>query len=133
MLGGERFFVDAVRGELMRTILTSVILTAVLSGAMSAAELTATEQLEIQYLKDQIATSHCKFERNGRFYTVEEALAHIEKKQYHFREKINSVEKFIAFAASKSMVSNNPYYIHCPGEEKVPSAQWLREKLRVRK
>lgn len=117
----------------MRTLLTSLILTAALSGVMSAAELTETEQLKIQYLKDQIATSHCKFERNGRFYTVEEALAHIEKKQHYFREKINSVEKFIEFAASKSTWSNNPYYIQCPGEEKVTSAQWLREKLKERK
>jgi hypothetical protein len=64
---------------------------------------------------------------------VEEALAHIEKKQNYFKAKIDSVEKFIEFAASKSTVSNKPYYIKCPGEEKVISLQWLMKKLKERK
>lgn len=114
----------------MRSIAKVIILFLVLSGVVSAAELAESERLKIQYLKDQISASNCEFERNGTLYSVAEALAHIEKKQNYFRAKIDSVEKFIEFAASKSTVSNNPYYIKCLGEKKVTSGQWLMKKLK---
>jgi hypothetical protein len=117
----------------MRNSIRVIILFPVLSGAVFAAELTESERLKIQYLKHQIAASQCEFERNGKRYSSDEALAHIEKKQNYYKAKIDSVEKFIEFAASRSTVSDNPYYLHCPGEEKVTSSQWLIKRLQERK
>jgi len=38
-------------------------------------------------------------------------------------------EKFIERLASNSSLSKKLYYIECAGEEKVPSGDWLMERL----
>ncbi|MGE0823747.1 MAG: DUF5329 family protein [Candidatus Binatia bacterium] len=113
----------------MRNIIKLTLLFLILAKGVAAAELPESEKLKIQYLKEQIATSQCQFERNGKVYAAEDALAHIEKKHRYFTNDIDSVEKFIELAASKSTVSHKPYYLHCPGKDKVSAAQWLMKRL----
>jgi hypothetical protein len=38
-------------------------------------------------------------------------------------------EKFIERLASKSSLSNKPYYIECESEERMAFGQWLMQRL----
>ncbi len=48
-----------------------------------------------------------------------------------FATDINSTEDFIRLSATKSLRSGKPYKVKCPGQDPVPSAQWLLEELEV--
>ena len=87
------------------------------------------EQQKIEFLKTKLISSNCKFERNGKVYTGAKAVKHIDKKYDHFIKEIDSAEKFIELTASKSTISDKPYYILCEGSEKTKSSAWLNQKL----
>jgi hypothetical protein len=91
----------------------------------------ATESLEqtIDYLFHYIAESHAVFIRNGSEHTPQEAVDHIRDKYQYYREKIKTPEDFIRLAASKSMLSGQPYLVRPPGEKERRLDQWLREAL----
>jgi hypothetical protein len=94
-----------------------------------AGELDETERLKIEFLKSELQSSNCEYERNGNLYTVEDALEHINRKQAYFEKKIDTASKFIELSATKSTMSGKHYYVVCPGEEKVRSAVWLQARL----
>ncbi len=87
-------------------------------------------QAEIDHLITYIQNADCKFIRNGKAHTPDEAVEHILKKYDHFKAKINSTEEFIEFCATKSILSDQPYKIGCPNRELVESEHWLLKELK---
>ncbi len=83
---------------------------------------------QIDYLKTKLLLSGCAFERNGKTYTPQEALQHINKKHRYYEDKIDSLDQFIELAASKSMMSGKAYYMMCDGL-RIKSADWLHQRL----
>ena len=91
-------------------------------------------QVEIDHLIKYIQSSDCKFIRNGKAHSSEEAIEHILGKYDHFEDKIKTTEDFIDFCASKSILSKKTYKIGCPDQELVESKHWFLEELkRLRK
>lgn len=86
-------------------------------------------QSEIQHLMDYVAQSGCVYIRNDEAHSAAEAVEHIQKKYDYFKSRVDSAEDFIAWSASKSLISRRPYYIQCSEQDKVPSQQWLLEEL----
>jgi len=87
-------------------------------------------QREIDHLINHVQHSGCKFIRNGKEHTPEEAAQHILNKYDHFKDKITNTEEFIAFCATKSILTNQPYKMRCPGQNLVESKDWLLMELR---
>ena len=87
-------------------------------------------QSEIDHLISYIRNSDCTFIRNGKAYGPEEAVQHILKKYDYFRSKIETAEAFIDFCATKSILSNRPYEIGCPGKDVIENRAWLLMELK---
>jgi hypothetical protein len=98
---------------------------------LSAEDLNDELNQQIDDLKTALLASNCTFERNGKTYTPQEALEHINKKHHYYADKIDSVERFIELSASKSMLSGQAYYMICGGE-RIKSADWLHDKSLLR-
>jgi len=97
--------------------------------AMTAVAGNGQLQAEIDHLIKYIQGSDCKFIRNGKAHSSEEAVEHILKKYDHFEDRIETTEDFIEYCASKSILSKQPYKIGCPGREAVESKRWFMEEL----
>ena len=96
-----------------------------------AAGLSTTARAEIDALLLELEHSGCRFNRNGSWYTAEEARAHLQKKLDYAieRDLLHSTEQFIAEAASRSSMSGEEYLVHCPGGQPQTSAKWLQARL----
>lgn len=84
---------------------------------------------EIDYLLQSIGNSDCTFIRNGERHDAQAAEEHLRMKYSKARRFAPSSEKFIERLASKSYLSKKPYFIECPGQEQVPSGDWLMQRL----
>jgi hypothetical protein len=83
---------------------------------------------EIGHLLDFVASSGCRFERNGTVYDSREARAHIERKYDYIRKRIKTTEDFIRHAASRSSMSGRKYHASCDGKI-LSSEEWLAAEL----
>ena len=83
---------------------------------------------EIEHLLVYIEQSGCAFIRNGREHSAAEARAHIEKKYSHVRDRVETAEEWIEYAAARSSLSGRPYRVLCNSAE-MSSADWLRAEL----
>ncbi|MFV2055260.1 MAG: DUF5329 family protein [Thiohalomonadales bacterium] len=116
----------------MLRIIQSIMLVVLLSlpAAMPThAEINRTDS-EIQYLLRFISQSNCIFIRNGEEHKSQKAREHIERKYDYYRNKVNSAEDFIKYAATKSGFSGKKYMARCNGKT-IPSSQWLLHELSV--
>jgi hypothetical protein len=87
---------------------------------------------EIDHLLGFIASSPCRFVRNGKAYDAAAARDHIARKYDYAKRWIQTAEQFIEYTATKSSTTGEPYRVICPGREE-PSADWLtRELVRFR-
>ncbi len=84
---------------------------------------------EIDYLLSSIGSSKCTFIRNGKRYNSQDAEAHLRMKYRQGKRYASSSENFISRLASVSSVSKKPYYMECDGKERVPSGDWLMQRL----
>ncbi len=84
---------------------------------------------EINHLLEYVKTTHCVYIRNGDKHKGPEAQSHIQRKYDYYVDDIEFTEDFIRLSATKSTMSGDIYQIKCPGEAKVPSAQWLLDEL----
>ena len=84
---------------------------------------------EISYLLSTIGSSNCAFIRNGKRHNAQDAEAHLRGKYRRGKRYAPTSEKFIERLASKSSMSNEPYYIECEGEQRVPCGDWLMQRL----
>ena len=80
---------------------------------------------EINFLLAAIGQSKCVFIRNGKEYDAKDAEAHLRMKYSRGKRYAPTAEKFIERLASKSSMSRKPYYIECPGDEAMPTGDWL--------
>ena len=89
----------------------------------------ANMQAEIRHLLSYVASTQCKYERNGALHTGQEAVAHIKKKYDYFVDDIRTTEDFIEYSATKSKMSGKYYLIHCAEQQPVKSKDWLLAEL----
>jgi hypothetical protein len=89
----------------------------------------ASTQEEINHLLNFVASTDCKYERNGTLHNGTEAVAHINKKYEYYLDDIESAEDFIKYSASKSKMSGKYYKIHCNNKAPVKSQDWLLTEL----
>ena len=112
-------------------LLLLTILLAVVSpwsmAARQAEDLDATVQYLITYVKESDVT----FERNFSRHTGSEAAQHINKKYRHFRDDIDTPEKFIELCATGSLMTGKAYFIITGQGEQLPSGEWLNNELSV--
>lgn len=108
---------------LLATLAAGLLLTT------AAAEPDDMAAAEIDALLTTVGSSDCVFIRNGRRYDADTAEQHLRLKLRRGKRYVTSTETFIERLASKSSMSRKPYFIQCPGEEQVPSGEWLRQKL----
>jgi hypothetical protein len=83
----------------------------------------------INHLLTYVEESNCVFIRNGKEYTSKEAAKHIKTKNDSLMFGVKTPEEFIELAASKSMLSGQPYFVRCVDHSPVPSADWLSKEL----
>ncbi len=92
----------------------------------------ATESLSksIEGLLENISASDCVFIRNGREHTAAESVDHIRRKYAHFEDEIDSIDRFIALTATRSMITGRAYQVRC-GAETTDSAAWIETKMTI--
>lgn len=91
---------------------------------------------EVEQLLSRLESSSCRFERNGAWYSGQEAKAHLQKKYDYLvsHGRIQTTEDFIRDGASGSSMSGKPYRVQCEGQPAQESAAWLKQALQsVRK
>ena len=109
----------------MRVIAAIVLLICLLPSGACADD----SQAEIEYLLSSLGSSDCTFIRNGKKYGAHDAEAHLRMKYRRGKRYASTSEKFIERLASESSMSNEPYYMECDSEERVPSGDWLMQRL----
>lgn len=108
-------------------------LVALIFVLLSIGRLLAVEPLNqsINFLLDHVARSHATFIRNGQSYTPEEAVNHIKAKYEHFKSAIKTPEDFIRLAASKSLLSGQPYRVRTADGKEMDLDAWLTAALKA--
>jgi hypothetical protein len=110
--------------------LASTAIALVLIAAAHAAPMPAAKA-EIEYLLSAVASSDCRFYRNGTWYDAKSAAAHLRGKYETMaaRGLIGGTDDFIDRAATKSSLSGKDYAIKCEGTAEMSSRQWLTNLL----
>lgn len=111
--------------------LVFVLLCAALAAPSWSAQPDQKALSEISHLIEFVKVSGCQFNRNGSWYTPEEAASHINRKYEYVLDRggISSAEDFIRYSATESSWSGRQYTVQCPGQDVVPSADWLKAEL----
>lgn len=99
--------------------------------SLSTAAPSPSMQVEIDHLFSYLERSGCRFNRNGTWYSAQEASDHLKKKRDYLVRKglLSTTESFIELAASKSSRSGEPYLVECPGAPARASALWFQDEL----
>ena len=95
------------------------------AAAQQAEDLDGTIQHLIIYVRDSGVT----FERNFSSHDSFEAASHIEKKYQHFKDEIDTPEKFIELSATASLVTEKKYRVITEQGEAIPAGEWLNTEL----
>jgi hypothetical protein len=95
-------------------------------------KIVAGDSLEqtINYLLDYVGKSDATFIRNGQKHAPQEAANHIKAKYEHFKSEIKTPEDFIRLAASKSLVTGEPYLVRAPDGKEMRLDIWLTDALK---
>ncbi len=98
----------------------------------SSAGMENKTQKEILHLFDYLEKSNCEFNRNGSWYSPQEAVQHLERKYQWLMKRglINSAERFIERAASRSSMSGESYFVRCGDSEPIKSSDWFGTELK---
>ena len=95
-----------------------------------AAGSNATQQREIEYLIDSIATLQgARFVRNGTEYDARQAADHLRMKLGIAGDKVESAEDFIRYCATAASISGQKYRIRFADGRDIDAAAFLRERL----
>lgn len=116
----------------MRRNLIIVAITTVLAATMAVAQDPRPQKDTddtVAYLLAFVAKSDCTFIRNGKSYTGERASDHLNSKYRYFKNRIATPEDFIRLAATKSMLSGQPYMIRTKEGKELRSDEWLKQIL----
>ena len=95
--------------------------------AQQAEDLDTTVRYLITYVKQSDVT----FERNFSSYNGTDAAAHINKKYQHFKDEIDTPEKFIELCATASLMTRKLYLVTTKQGKQQPSSEWLNTELAV--
>ena len=89
-----------------------------------------TGQSEIKFLINHLSTVNAEFVRNGKIYSCQDGYQHIIKKYKYFAKKNKIVDgkSFIKYAATKSLISNKPYFL-IVDENPVELSRYLSDLL----
>lgn len=85
----------------------------------------------VQYLITYVKESDVTFVRNTSRYSGGEAAQHINKKYQHFKDNIDTPEKFIELCATGSLMTGKPYFIISKQGEQLLSSEWLNTELQI--
>jgi hypothetical protein len=109
-------------------LLATLLLIMLVPTALAAQQ---TENLDttVNYLISYVRESDVTFERNATRYSGAEAAQHIDSKYRHFRDDIDTPEKFIELCATGSLMTGKPYFIITAQGEQLPSSDWLHTVL----
>lgn len=128
-VAGEQYHpAQALHWQLL--LLAALLLIMIAPRAMAARQaedLDATVQYLITYVKESDVT----FERNFSSYNGTDAAAHINKKYQHFKDEIDTPEKFIELCATASLMTHKPYLVTTKQGKQQPSSEWLNTELAV--
>jgi Family of unknown function (DUF5329) len=104
----------------------------VLLAICNAVPARAAESLEqtTAFLLHRIETADATFIRNGQAHTAQEAVAHVRAKYEHFKAQIKTPEDFIRLAATKSLLTGQPYFVRTRDGKEMPLGTWLSNALR---
>jgi Spy/CpxP family protein refolding chaperone len=92
--------------------------------------------MEVNFLLGYVEGSGCGFQRNGSWYTAQEAQAHLRDKFNYLtaRNMLDTTEQFIERAATESSLTGRAYMVRCGSGPILASKQWLSDELlRLRK
>ena len=109
-----------------RTIAMFALLSIVASATLAEDQ---TVGVEIDFLINAVSESGCKFVRNGKEHTADEAVDHLQMKARRGKRYYDTTEEFIDRIASKSSWSGKQYLIQCDGEPAVTAAEWFTQVL----
>jgi hypothetical protein len=84
-------------------------------------------EARIKAIFAEVEASGCTFVRNGKAHDSEDAARHMRRKYEHFADDIDSVDRFIELAGTRSLMSGKAYTVRCPGEPERPTAEWLHD------
>ena len=110
-------------------LLLAMILMVVIAPRSVAGQQTEDLDTTVQYLLTYVKESDVTFERNTTRYNGSEAAQHINKKYQHFKDDIDTVQKFIELCATGSLMTGKPYFIITEQGEQLPSSEWLNTEL----
>ncbi len=126
--GGHCCQLNVRRGLLFMMVLSMLF---VFSSMATAASRSQEPEVTIRFLLDYIKDSDVVFERNFKSYTAIEAAEHIENKYRHFKDEIDTPEKFIEICATRSLMSGKLYLVVTEQGGEVPAGEWLNSVLAV--
>lgn len=111
-----------------KLLLASLLLAATLPAWAAPA---AAANGEINHLLNYLEKSGCQFNRNGNWYSAQEASRHLHGKYQYLLNKdmVSDSESFISRAASQSSISGKPYQVRCGTAQPQDSGPWLRAEL----
>ena len=128
VVGGHCCQFSVRRGLLFMVVLSMLL---VFSSMATAASRTQEPEMTIQFLLDYIKDSDVVFERNFKSYTAIEAAEHIENKYRHFKDEIDTPEKFIELCATRSLMTGKLYLVVTEQGGQIPAGEWLNSVLAV--
>lgn len=115
-----------------RSMLFGLLLVAAVL-LLASARATAAQNNElgatIQHLIEFVKQSDVRFERNFSSHDSLEAARHIENKYQHFKEDIDTPEKFIELCATRSLVTGKAYQVIIADGKSLPAGEWLNLEL----
>ncbi len=87
--------------------------------------------MEVNFLLGYVEASGCAFQRNGSWYTAQEAQAHLREKFKYLiaTNKLETTEQFIERVATRSDLTGLAYLVRCNGGPIITSKQWLSDEL----
>jgi hypothetical protein len=112
-----------------RLLLTLPLVLLLMVSNNAAAQQSEDLDGTIQYLITYVRDSGVKFERNFGSHNSVEAASHIEKKYQHFKDEIDTPEKFIELSATASLVTGKKYRVITEQGEAIPAGEWLNTEL----
>ena len=109
------------------------LLAAFIFLSISTGQIFATDSLDesIKFLLDYVAKSDATFIRNGEAHAPQEAVNHIKAKYEHFKSEIKTPEDFIRLAASKSLLTGQPYLVRTRDGKQMQLDAWLTAALKA--
>ena len=112
-------------------LLLALILMVVIVPRSVAGQQTGDLDTVVQHLITYVKESDVTFKRNTTHYDGSEAAQHINRKYQHFKDDIDTPEKFIELCATGSLVTGKPYFINTKQGEQLPSGEWLNTELQT--